>query len=184
MNSLLYNIQELINDPIFLENLFNNRFMLIFLVIFLMHMKYASYKNIYIASIINIPGTVLHEMSHYLIGSILNAQPTSFSVFPKKDEYGNYVMGSVGFRNITFYNALPSAMAPLCLLPIGFWINRYLLPNLVPSLGNYLLYIFLQTVIIENSLPSKQDFKVAFISVKGILFFALIATAIFFFLNR
>lgn len=183
MNDLLLNIINYIEDPDFLENLFNNRFILIFLVISLMHLKYASYKNIYIAGLINIPGTTLHELCHYFVGAILNAQPTSFSIFPKKDEYGNYVMGSVGFRNVTFYNALPSAMAPLFLLPIGFWINRYFLPNLVPTLGNYLLYIFLQTVIIENALPSKQDFRVAFISVKGILFFALIAGIIFMILN-
>ena len=52
-------------------------------------------------------------------------------------------------------------MAPLLLLPIGFYLNKYFLPTINPSFVNYILYVLLQTVIIENSLPSSADFSVA-----------------------
>ena len=48
----------------------------------------------------------------------------TFTLFPKKDPVSGYVMGSVGFRNITFYNAVPAALAPLILLPLSFYINE------------------------------------------------------------
>ena len=72
------------------------------------------------SALVNIPGTILHEMMHYIVGLVLNAHPCNFTIFPRKSPDGYYVMGSVGFRNVTFYNAIPSAMAPLLLLVIGF----------------------------------------------------------------
>lgn len=85
------------------------------------------------SALVNIPGTFLHELMHYLVGSLLNARPVNFTIFPQRNLDGDYVMGSVGFSNITFYNAVPSAMAPLLLLPIAFYINRYALPLMAPT---------------------------------------------------
>lgn len=85
-------------------------------------------------------------------------------------------MGSVGFRNITFYNALPAAMAPLLLLPIGYYFNRWYFNNVDITLLNYLGYILLQTVIIENAVPSTTDFKVGFSYPLGLLLYGCILT--------
>ena len=107
-------------DPEVLATFFNNRFLLILLVIVLIRIKYTTYSSMWASALVNIPGTILHEMMHYIVGLVLNARPCNFTIFPRKSPDGYYVMGSVGFRNVTFYNAVPSAMAPLLLLVIGF----------------------------------------------------------------
>ena len=119
----LYLIDK-VNSYSFLQSFFDNRFFLILLVIVLVHLKNASYKSMFMCALVNIPGTFLHELMHFLVGLFLNAKPRNFSLVPKRGE-GGYVMGSVGFTNITFYNAIPASLAPLLLLPIGFYINRY-----------------------------------------------------------
>lgn len=101
----------------------DNRFYLILLVIFLVRAKYAAYRSLWLSALVNIPGTILHEFMHYWVGLLMNARPVNFSLWPKRDLNGYYVMGSVGFQNVTYYNAVPSAMAPLLLLPLGFYIN-------------------------------------------------------------
>lgn len=165
-----------LNSPEFLSSFFNNRFYLILLVIVLLHLKQYSYRSIWGAALINIPGTLLHELMHFMIGLMLNAHPCNFTIWPKRSLEG-YVMGSVSFRNVTFYNAVPSALAPLLLLPIGFYINRYLLPEMNPTLVNCILYILLQTVIIENAMPSKADFRVAGMYKSGVIFYAIVGIA-------
>lgn len=167
---------EQLNSPEFLDIFFNNRFYLILLVIVLVHLKHCTYNSMFMAALINIPGTILHELMHFLVGLILNARPCNFNIIPQRKSDG-YVMGSVGFRNVTFYNAIPSALAPLLLLPIGFYINRYLLPILEPTLLNCILYLLLQTVIIENAMPSKADFKVAGMFKSGIIFYGIVLIA-------
>lgn len=159
------------NDQYIINSLFNNRFILIFLVIFLMRIKYASYRNIYVCAFVNILGTSLHELSHFFVGLLLNARPTSFSVWPKRSLEGGYTMGSVGFRNITFYNAIPSCLAPLSLLYLGYLLNKYFLPLMIPTIGNYLIYLLMQTVIIENAIPSRADISIACKFPLGILLY-------------
>ena len=159
---VLYNIYAFFNSPEFLRSFFDNRFYLILLVIILMRVKYATYSSMWMSALVNIPGTFLHELMHYLVGSILNARPVNFTIFPKRNLEGAYVMGSVGFSNITFYNAVPSAMAPLLLLPIAFYINR----------------VLLQTIIIENAIPSGADFRVAGMYWRGLLLYAVLAIAL------
>lgn len=161
----------------FLQSFFDNRFYLILLVIILVHLKNATYKSMMLCALINMPGTILHETMHFLVGLVLNAKPCNFTLFPRRNENG-YVMGSVGFTNITFYNAIPASMAPLLLLPIGFYLNRYFLPNMEPTFTNYVLYVLLQTIIIENALPSSADFKVAKMYFLGIVMYAAIGAGL------
>ena len=162
------------NSYDFLTTFFNNRFYLILMVVILIRIKNATYNSMLLCALINIPGTVLHELMHFLVGLFLNAKPYNFSLFPKRAEGGGYVMGSVGFTNITKYNAVPAAMAPLLLLPIGFYINRYVLPMVEPTFVNFTLYILLQTIIIENSIPSTTDFCVARLYPSGVLIYGAI----------
>lgn len=167
-----------VNSVGFLQSFFDNRFYLILLVIILVHLKNATYKSMFLCALINMPGTILHETMHFIVGLLLNAKPCNFTLFPRRNENG-YVMGSVGFTNITFYNAIPASMAPLMLLPIGFYLNRYFLPNMTPTFTNYVLYVLLQTIIIENALPSSADFKVARMYFLGIIMYTAIGVGLF-----
>ncbi len=174
-----YKFVDYLNDPRFLQAFFDNRFYLILLVIVLMRFKYTTYRSMWMSALVNVPGTLLHELMHFSVGLLLNAHPCNFTILPRKSLDGNYVMGSVGFRNITFYNAVPAALAPLLLLPIGFYLNRYFLPFLNPTLGNYILYVFLQTILIENAVPSRADFKVAGMYFTGVLMYLFLAISLF-----
>ena len=164
-------------DPEVLATFFNNRFLLILLVIVLIRIKYTTYSSMWASALVNIPGTILHEMMHYIVGLVLNARPCNFTIFPRKSPDGYYVMGSVGFRNVTFYNAVPSAMAPLLLLVIGYY-----LPLMRPTMLNYVLYVLLQTIIIENAMPSGADFRVAGMYLKGILLYGFLLVALLVFM--
>ena len=176
---VFYKIFAILNDPQFLRSFFDNRFYLIFLVIILMRAKYKTYSSMWLSAIVNVPGTVLHEFLHFFVGMLFNAHPCNFTIFPKRGADGNYVMGSVGFRNITFYNAIPASMAPLLLLPIGFYLNRYILPLMPATFVNYVLYVLLQTIIIENAMPSGADFKIAKMYISGVLLYGFIFLSLF-----
>lgn len=176
---IYYKFMSLINNSDFLRGFFDNRFYLILLVVILLRFKYTTYSSMWLSALVNIPGTILHELMHFIVGLILNAHPCNFTVFPRRGEDGNYVMGSVGFRNITFYNAVPASMAPLLLLPIGFYLNRYFLPIMRPTFVNYVLYVLLQTIIIENAMPSGADFRVARMYLSGVLMYGFIAVSLF-----
>lgn len=174
----LYFIDKL-NSYDFLRTFFDNRFYLILLVVVLVHLKNATYRSLFMSALINIPGTFLHETMHFFIGLLMNAKPCNFTLIPRRGDHGGYVMGSVGFRNVTFYNAIPASMAPLLLLPIGFYINRYLLPLMEPTFVNYVLYVLLQTIIIENAMPSSADFKVAKMYFLGVVLYTVLAVLLF-----
>ena len=177
INQLYYKwsiLMQKVTSVDFLQGFFDNRFYLILLVVVLVHLKSATYRSMFLCALINLPGTILHELMHFFVGLVLNAKPCNFTILPRKSDNG-YVMGSVGFTNITFYNAVPSSMAPLLLLPLGFYLNRYFLPNMLPTLTNYILYVLLQTIIIENALPSSADFKVAGKHFLGIVMYVAIA---------
>ncbi len=174
-----YKFLSIINSPAFLRGFFDNRFYLILLVIILMRVKYTTYNSLWLSSLVNIPGTILHEFMHFFVGMLLNARPCNFTIFPRRGEDGSYVMGSVGFRNVTFYNAVPASMAPLLLLPIGFYLNRYFLPTMEPTFVNYVLYVLLQTIIIENAMPSGADFRVARMYISGVLLYGFIFLSLF-----
>lgn len=177
LRALIYRFDWWVNSPEFLTLLTNNRFLLILLVIVLIRLKYNTYSSMWASALVNIPGTILHELMHFTVGLVLNAKPCNFTVFPRRGPDGSYVMGSVGFRNVTFYNAVPSAMAPLLLLVIGFMINRYYLPVMPLTAVNYILYVLLQTIIIENAMPSSADFKVAGMHLKGVLLYGFLFAA-------
>ena len=171
INLVIIKFSNFFVDNEILKLIVNNRFFLILLVIVLLKMKYATYSSMWLSALINIPGTILHETMHFLVGLLLNAKPTSYDLIPHKSPDGDYIMGSVSFRNLNSYNAFPSSLAPLLLLPIGYMFNSWYFQNINISFFNYLGYILLQTIIIENAVPSSQDFKVGFSYPLGLLFY-------------
>lgn len=74
-------------------------------------------------------GTLCHELAHFSVGLLTNAEPVGLSVIPrriKKPRGGgqagghNWELGSVTFANLRWYNAAPSALAPLLVLGLPF----------------------------------------------------------------
>lgn len=61
-------------------------------------------------------GTFLHELAHFCAGLATNARPVSFSVWPRRAERNRWILGSVSFTNIRWYNAMFVGLAPIIVL--------------------------------------------------------------------
>jgi len=78
-------------------------------------------------------GTLCHELAHFSVGLLTNAEPVGMSILPrriKKPGKGhNWELGSVSFANLRWYNAAPAALAPLLILilpfAIAWWRTRH-----------------------------------------------------------
>ena len=73
-------------------------------------------------------GTLCHELAHFSVGLLLGAEPTNFSIVPRRTGR-TWELGSVTFANLRWYNAAPAALAPLLVLTLPFavawWRTRH-----------------------------------------------------------
>lgn len=151
-------------------------------VIFIQRIKLKFYSNVYSAAIIHIFATFLHELAHFIVGFITNAKPTKFTIFPKKSgDY--YIYGSVTLRNLTKYNAMPTAMAPLLMFYLSYWFDVNFFKYFEFTALSFLSFIFIMTLLIENAIPSSQDFKVMFSKPLGFAFYSFAGIAAYLLLN-
>ena len=68
------------------------------------------------------PGTVAHELLHFCAGLLMGAKPVSLSVIPRRKPEGGWVLGSVMFARLRWWNSVPVGLAPLALVPAGGWV--------------------------------------------------------------
>jgi hypothetical protein len=114
----------------------------------------------WVFSLLVLPGTFAHEVSHLLFGLLLNGKPARINLLPRRDGSG-WVMGSVTFSNLRWYNAFFIGMAPLALLPLAYGILIWRL-GLTPSLRwQEGLAVYLIANLVYAALPSWQDCKEA-----------------------
>jgi hypothetical protein len=111
-------------------------------------------------AMISLPGTVMHEALHGMVGLVLFAKPKSFSIFPNRQ--GNtWVLGSVGFTNLNIWNAAPVAFAPLLMLGIGWLLYaKWMLPTFLAA--NYWIWLasgYVTACAFFSCIPSTTDFK-------------------------
>ena len=109
------------------------------------------------------PGTVVHESLHWTVGKIMGANPTSFSVLPKK---GTNIIGEVNFTNITWFNCVPVTMAPLLAIPISYIIyGSFHIMDVFTISGILTVWIF--SAVLALSWPTYIDFKLSTRHPKG-----------------
>ena len=136
----------------------------------------------HIRAFLFLPGTMVHEGLHWVAAFLLNGQPASFSIWPKRLENGNWVLGSVSIRNLTWYNGIFIGLAPL----VGF----ILLLLLTPQYAHWqfsqrdLWYWLCASPILLLCLPSWQDLRMVAKSFLPILFMAIAAGAIYWMLMQ
>jgi hypothetical protein len=85
-----------------------------FALAFLIRMLSASHPFFFIFTL---AGTICHELAHFIAGLATGARPTTFTVIPKRTGR-QWQLGSVTLSRVTWYNAAPSALAPLLLVLI------------------------------------------------------------------
>lgn len=139
--------------------------------------------GIFVLSVWNFIGVLLHEICHLLVGMALFAGPSGFSLIPKSDGNGKWVMGSVRFRKLNALNSLPIGLAPLLLVAIAFKVYQHWDVWFAPSLGSILCLYLVLFLLLYESLPSGQDMKVAF-NRKSIFLYGVLGAIVFYLFNR
>ena len=142
----------------------------ILMTLFISRIKLIMHTNIVTAWIANFTGTFFHELAHLVVSIVLNGKPVKVSLFPQKIDNG-YILGYVQNSNITWYNALPIALAPLSLLVAVYYIYNYFFSYFEMNFTNYLLYLFLLVSFLDSAIPSIQDIKVAFSNFGFLVYF-------------
>ncbi len=69
--------------------------------------------------LLTLAGTFCHELAHFCVGLITGARPASLSIFPQR-KGNHWQLGAVVLGNIRWYNAAPTALAPLLIIAIPF----------------------------------------------------------------
>ena len=70
-----------------------------------------------LAALLMLPGTLCHELAHFLVGLLTLARPATLSIVPRGGK-----LGEVRLANARWYNAAPTALAPLLLALLPWWV--------------------------------------------------------------
>lgn len=121
------------------------------------------------------PGTLAHELLHYVAGLLTGARPVSLTIIPRKETGGIWVLGEVAFARLRWWNSVPVGLAPLALLPLATWLaaQSIALPLLDWS-GAGLKQLTVLCVL--SAWPSRQDWSHAS---AGLFVWLLIAALLF-----
>jgi hypothetical protein len=111
-------------------------------------------------ALLSLPGTIAHELAHFVVGLLLLAKPRGFSVWPRAHGH-TWRLGSVSFGHIGLLNGAFVALAPLLLLPIAWLCVVHVLLPLWNhgQWGWWLLAGYLTATALFAALPSFQDMK-------------------------
>src|SRR5687768_7634480 len=119
---------------------------------------FQSRRWVLLYALLALPGTFLHELSHWLTAALLGGQPSTPSIVPVRTERG-WRLGSVGIRSVRWFNALPIGCAPLLLAPLAAvgltYATRWPLAHWAHWVG---LYVAAAAAL--ACLPSLADWKI------------------------
>lgn len=128
--------------------------------------------------IFTLAGTICHELAHFFAGLATGARPTTFTVIPRRSGR-HWQLGSVTLSRLTWYNAAPSALAPLLLVFIPLataWFR---------TRGNWtyapmdLALTFVLAPQFLSFWPSSSDWKIAVQSWPCLIVIALVVLGCF-----
>ena len=124
-------------------------------------------------ALVGLPGTLAHELAHFVVAFVLGAGPSWPSVIPQRTGRG-WLLGSVSFH-AGYLRALPIAMAPFALAPLGCWWALTFLPS--ASWPLYGVHVWIVAALFTASLPSATDFRLAW---PAMLLLCVIALGVWF----
>ena len=129
-----------------------------------------------------LPGTILHELAHLVVAAVTGGRPVGFSIIPRRDrDYGageRWLLGSVTISRPGPVSALPSAMAPLALNAVAYYLYRSWWGWFPPGMAHTLLMYAAIYLLCYSSIPSGQDLKVALSSPAGLLLYGVIGSGV------
>jgi hypothetical protein len=106
---------------------------------------------------IALPGTLAHELAHYVVALLLAADPRLPRLWPQRVEQG-WRLGSVAFR-APWWRAGPIALAPLLLMPASLaWVVVFVADARDARLA---LHAWIAGTLLSAALPSRTDLRIA-----------------------
>lgn len=134
-----------------------------------------------------LPGTILHELAHLLVAAVTGGRPVGFSIIPRRDGAGGsgerWLLGSVTISRPGPVSALPSALAPLALNAVAYYLYRGWGRWFPLDLPHTLLMYAAVYLFCYSSIPSGQDLKVALSSPFGLLLYTALGAGAWFLLG-
>lgn len=128
-----------------------------------------------ILSIIFLPGTIVHELSHFITATFLFLRVADIQVFPKWDNH-SIKLGSVLYERKDIVRGLLVGIAPLFFgLLVFMLLSMYrIFPHESMFINGMMIYLIF--VISSTMFSSKQDlqdfiFIIPFIAIIGIIFY-------------
>ena len=109
-------------------------------------------------ALVALPGTFLHECSHWLVALLLGGRPTAPSVVPSRVD-GRWRLGSVGVRQVRWFNALPIGFAPLLLAPLA-WFALWQATRIEPAHWLHWVVLYVAAVAAASCVPSTADARI------------------------
>lgn len=129
-----------------------------YVLVAMLVIRMSRYAGMWIYALVALPGTLAHELAHFIVALVLFAHPRFPSLIPIRMERGGWRLGSVAFRS-DYARALPIAMAPFALAPLAlWWAGTFLHAASWPLYG---LHVWLVAAMMTASVPSMADFKLA-----------------------
>lgn len=113
--------------------------------------------GMWIYALVALPGTALHEFSHYVVALFLGGAPAFPSLLPTRTGKG-WQLGHVRFR-AGHARAMFVGLAPLLLAPLAWWWATALLAP--ASWPMYALHAWVVAALLQACLPSRADWKLA-----------------------
>jgi hypothetical protein len=123
-------------------------------------------------SLLSFPGTLAHELAHFLVGWVLFAKPSKIDLYPERSADG-WVLGSVAFKNLALWNSAPVTLAPLLLWLLGAMLCFRWMPVWATQ-GQWsavLLGAYLAGQCWSSGWPSGHDWKLA---LPSLFFYAVV----------
>jgi hypothetical protein len=117
-------------------------------------------RSFWLFSLLALPGTLCHELCHWLVGLLLNGHPVHFTVLPKRQGRG-FVLGSVALANLRWYNAFFIGLAPLLLLAAAWGLFLWRLGNQPIPGWREAGAVYLLANLLFGAMPSWQDLRIA-----------------------
>ena len=112
-----------------------------------------------------LPGTLAHELAHYVVALVLRADPRLPRLWPERSAHG-WRLGSVAFR-APWWRAGPIALAPLALLPASL---AWLLMFVADARGAWLAWhAWIAGTLLSAGLPSRADLRIAMPSLVAVV---------------
>lgn len=131
--------------------------------------------------VLTLPGTLLHELLHFIVGLLLGARPVVISILPRRMPDG-WQLGRVGFANLNAVNSIPVCLAPLALAPLAYWAGvKWVAPLAMTQWVLWSALSYLLASGVYAAWPSRADWSLAFRALFVLSLFAAALAALFYY---